>query len=273
MQVDYQPFIDRMINRYEGGYGWNKNDPGGPTKYGITCYDLAQHRGQPMTSMADWAEAVKNMPLSEAEDIYRTKYAKAIVFDALPAGVDCCMMDYAVNSGTARPVRVACAMFKMPSHNVVTPDLLDAIKKCDPIWFINSMCEERLHFMHQIRGGSAWDEFGRGWQSRVDNLDAYCIGLVQKVSSPVQAPDLSATSKAKAVHPPAPASRTVTATVTAGGGAAAAAHTFGIQPWEIMAGLMGIVAVGIAVHEWRQNKVVAANAKVVLPPGVIPKAV
>jgi lysozyme family protein len=273
VQVDYQPFIDRMINRYEGGYVWNKNDPGGPTKYGVTCYDLAQHRGQSMTSMADWAAAVKAMPLSEAEDIYRAKYAKAIVFDALPAGIDCCMMDYGVNSGTSRPVRVASALFKMPVHHVVTPDLLDAIKKCDPIWFINSMCEERLHFMHQIRGGSAWTEFGAGWQSRVDNLDAYCVGLAQKVSAPVQAPDLSKVPTAKAIHPPAPASGTVTATVTASGGVAAAAHTVGIQPWEITLAVMAVVAAGVAVHEWRQNKVVAANAEVVLPPGVIAKAV
>lgn len=271
MQVDYQPFIDRMIGRYEGGYGWNRKDPGGPTKYGVTCYDLAEHRGQPMTSMADWAEAVKNMPLSEAEDIYRTKYAKAIVFDALPVGVDCCMMDYAVNSGRARPVRVACALLSLPSHNVVTPDLLAAIKKVDPKWFINSMCQERLHFMHQIRGGDAWVEFGRGWQRRVDDLDVYCIALTNKATLP---PEVAVPmAKAKAINPPAPAGKTVTATVTASGAVAAGAHTLGIQPWEITLGLMGIVAAGIAIHEWRQNKVVAANAKVVLPPGIAPKAV
>ena len=51
-QLTYLPFTARMINRYEGGYGWNRADPGGPTKYGITCYDLAEHRGLKMDSMA-----------------------------------------------------------------------------------------------------------------------------------------------------------------------------------------------------------------------------
>jgi lysozyme family protein len=272
MQVDYQPFIDRMINRYEGGYGWNRKDPGGPTKFGVTCYDLAEHRGEHMTSMEDWAPKVKAMPLAEAEDIYRTKYAKAIVFDALPVGVDCCMMDYAVNSGTARPVRVACALLHLPSHNVVTPDLLDAIKKADPKWFVDSMCAERLHFMHQIRGGSAWDEFGAGWQKRVDDLDQYSIALINKAPATV-GPDLSQVPTPKAVHPEPSATGTVTATVTTGGAAGAAAHTLGIQPWEILAGIGVVLVAGFAYHRWQQAKVDAANAKVVLPPGIVPKAV
>lgn len=272
MQADYKPFIDRMIQRYEGGYGWNKKDPGGPTKYGITCYDLAEHRGQPMTSMADWADAVKNMSLSEAEYIYRTKYAAAISFDALPAGVDCCMMDYAVNSGTARAARVAAALLALPSAGRVGPTLLSAIQRADPKWFVNSMCEERLQFMHSIRGGSAWAEFGGGWQKRVDDLDQYCIALINKSPVPA-APDVSKVPTPKAIHPPAPAGRTVTATVTTGAATTAAAHTLGIQPWEIVLGVMGVIAVGFAIHEYRQRQADAANAKVVLPPGIAPKAV
>ena len=38
----YSAFVGGiMIPKYEGGYGWDKADPGGPTKYGITCFDLA----------------------------------------------------------------------------------------------------------------------------------------------------------------------------------------------------------------------------------------
>ena len=59
MQSTYKAFIDRVIDKYEGGYGWDKDDKGGPTKYGITCYDLAEHMGQKMTSMAQWAPIVK----------------------------------------------------------------------------------------------------------------------------------------------------------------------------------------------------------------------
>src|SRR5674476_1487153 len=173
MQTDYTPFIDRLIDRYEGGYGWNRKDPGGPTKYGITCYDLAAHRGQKMISMATWAPIVQAMPRSEAEDIYQIKYAAGVAFDDLPAGVDVVMLDYAVNSGVARPIRVARALLNQGAGDRLTPALVDAIKQADPKKFIDDMCAERLHFMHAIRGGSAWTEFGRGWGARVADLKAY----------------------------------------------------------------------------------------------------
>jgi hypothetical protein len=89
MQADYKAFVDRTIGRYEGGYGWDRADPAGPTKYRITCYDLAAHRGEKMTSMATWAPVVQAMPFAEAEDIYRSQYAVACRFDDLGAGKGC----------------------------------------------------------------------------------------------------------------------------------------------------------------------------------------
>ena len=65
------------------------SDPGGPTNFGITCYDLAEERHQTMTSMVAWAPVVRAMPLSEGEIIYATKYATACRFNALNAGSDC----------------------------------------------------------------------------------------------------------------------------------------------------------------------------------------
>ena len=52
MQANYKTFITRVISRYEGDYCWDAGDSGGPTKFGITCYDLAEHMGRKMTSMA-----------------------------------------------------------------------------------------------------------------------------------------------------------------------------------------------------------------------------
>ena len=62
-----------------------------------------------MTSMATWAPIVRAMPLSEAEDIYETKYAKFCHFDELEPGKDCVIFDYEVNSGPGRIVKVLVA--------------------------------------------------------------------------------------------------------------------------------------------------------------------
>ena len=259
MQVDYQPFIDRVIHRYEGGFGWNHKDPGGPTNFGITCYDLAEHRGQKMTSMAAWEAPVRDMSLAEAEAIYKTKYATAIRFDALPAGPDCVMLDYGINSGSGRPIDVARVLCKCTGNTGrMDSDLLDAIRKVDPKWFVDQMCAERLRFMHAIRGGSAWVEFGHGWQARVDDLRAYGEHLVaggtHETAPP--APDLSKVVTPKAQHVPNTASGK-----TAGGAIVigAAAHAAGLPLWGVATACAGVLAAGVAYELWQEHRALAAN--------------
>lgn len=183
MIVDYKAFIDRLIQNYEGGYGWDSADPGGPTKYGITCYDLAAHRGQRMTSKLTWAPIVKAMTLSEAEDIYRTKYAAAVDFDDLPAGVDCCWLDYAVNSGVGRPIRVAQAFLGVGVDGVLGPKTLAAVNAYGAQRFVTKMCDERMRF---LRGLRIWRTFSKGWTARVNDLRWYCNRLIN--AQPIVAP-------------------------------------------------------------------------------------
>jgi lysozyme family protein len=268
VQQNYEPFVDRLIQRYEGGYGWNKKDKGGPTKYGITCYDLAEHRGQKMDSMARWAPLVKAMTLDEAEEIYKTKYAAKIAFDALPSGIDCCMMDYAVNSGYARSVRVGGALLGITPTTTVGTDFLQAVEKVDPEKFVKAMCAERLHFMHGIRGGSDWEEFGIGWQRRVDDLETYCEALA-KSQAPHIAPDMTFVPTPKAKHPE-PDPNVSTNTIGAAAIAATTTAAAGVPWYAIVGALAIIVAVGVVSYLARKKAAATANETVALPPGVTP---
>ncbi len=268
----YKPFVDRMIGRYEGGYGWDKSDPGGPTKYGITCFDLAEHMGQKMTSMATWAPIVRAMTLETAEQIYATKYAASIRYNDLPAGPDVVMMDYGVNSGIGRPIRVARAILGVPGGAKMDQALLDAIKKANPTKFVNDMLAERLHFMHAIRGGSAWATFGGGWGSRVADLKAYALHLIAApgtVAEPV-APDLTKVTMPKAQHgDPAIVKKTVTKTV-ASATASTTSHFAGV-PVELIAVIAGFIVVGgFAYVMYQKQKAANDNATVILPPVVTP---
>ena len=264
MKETYAAFTDRMIKRYEGGYGWNGADPGGPTKYGITCYDLAEHRSQKMDSMARWAPIVQAMQLSEAEDIYATKYAAGLHYNDIAAGPDACMMDYGVNSGNSRPILVARAITGTKGTGM-DQALVNAINKYDAKGFVQLMCGERLRFMHAIRGGASWQQFGKGWGARVADLNAYCLHLASG-GIPAQAPpapDLSRVPTPKATHAPT-VSSTASRASTGGGAviAGGAAHHAGFSPVIIGGIVVAVIAAGI-VYEIIENKaVVAANAKV-----------
>jgi lysozyme family protein len=266
-QTTYAPFVERMISKYEGGYGWNKKDPGGPTKYGITCYDLAEHMGQKMDSMERWAPIVRAMTLETADAIYKAKYASGVRYDDLPAGVDACMLDYGVNSGCSRAVLSARAIMKLPGRGTMDQPLLDAIKKVDPRIFIHAMCAERLHFMQAIRGGSAWAEFGGGWGRRVADLQAYCDHLVVGGAAPV-APELTHIIMPKALHVGGTA---VAPTVGGVVGGAAATHVAGAN-WHIVAGVMvGVAVIGVMYEVWQSVKADRANEIVYLPPMLLPE--
>lgn len=269
----YKPFVDRMIGKYEGGYGWNAKDTGGPTKYGITCYDLAEHMGQKMSSMTTWAPIVKAMTLDTAEQIYQTKYANAIRYNDLPAGVDVEMMDYGVNSGVTRPIRVVRAILGIPGNPVMDQKLLDAIKKADPTKLVNAISTERLSFMHAIRSGSAWVEFGGGWGARVADLKAYALHLIAPpgaVAEPT-APDLTKVSTPKAAHgDPTIVNKTVKGTVATAGTSGVGSHLSGL-PLELVGVIIGFCVVGgIAYVMYKKQAAENANATVVLPPATLP---
>lgn len=274
MQANYTAFIDRVINRYEGGYGWDQGDPGGPTKYGITCFDLAEHRAQKMTSMAAWAPLVKAMPLQEAEDIYATKYASGLYFNLLRSGPDCCILDYGINSGVARPLRVARTLLNFTGPT--NPPLIAAINaahEADPKWFVDAMCQERLSFMHAIRGGSAWAEFGKGWGTRVADVDTYSDNLAS--GAPLPTPPAAPTvPHPKVTHgDPNATSSTITKTVATGAGSGAAAATAGPPHWLVPAVVTGVIVVGIGIAIYESRKHAAANAAVIIPPTVPPMPV
>lgn len=260
----YLAFTARMIGKYEGGYGWNKKDAGGPTKYGITCYDLAEHLGQKMDSMDRWAPIVRAMTLATAEDIYKTKYAAAIRYDDLPIGIDVEMMDYGVNSGTSRSIRVASVLCGLPVRTKMDQTLLDAIKKMDVAKFIRLMSAERMKF---LRGLSNWDEFGGGWTARVNDLTAYANHLIAApgaIAEPI-APDLTQTSVPKGMH----ANIGIVSNTVKGAGSAAVASGvtshLSALPIELTAIIVGFVVVAGFAYVMYQNRAVdTANATVVL---------
>lgn len=265
MQANYEPFIDRMIQKYEGGYGWDAGDSGGPTKYGITCYDLAEHDGKKMNSMSSWAPLVKAMPLATAEEIYKTKYATACKFDQLNSGKDAVLLDYGVNSGPSRAIKVAQALVSQPQTGKFDNGLIDAVNKADPHWFIDSVCDERLRFMHNIRGGEMWDTFGRGWSSRVADLRNYCQDLNDHAPTK-DAVDLSKVTTPKANNQnPNVAKNTGggVGTVIAGGGSVGVLS--GI-PWPLVIGAVVVVVIaGVVYVTWRKRQADAADAIIHLP--------
>ena len=149
-------FCIKEVLKSEGGYTNDPHDAGGPTNFGITIADVRMYVKEDAT-----ADDVKRLTLDQAKAIYKSKYWRAVNGDQLPSGVDYTVFDYGVNSGVSRANKVL-AQFK-----TIT----------EPVKLINAINDERLHFLHNIRNGSDWIHFGKGWGDRVARVRRDSIAL------------------------------------------------------------------------------------------------
>jgi lysozyme family protein len=158
-----------FVLRHEGGYADNPRDPGGATNLGITRATLARWRGRAVAK----AE-VRALSRAEAGRIYRALYWNAISADALPAGLDLALFDFAVNSGPVRAVCMLQRLLGVATDSVIGPKTLAAIARSDLPALIRALCARRTGFLQRL---PVFSLFGRGWQRRLDELQVRALRL------------------------------------------------------------------------------------------------
>lgn len=143
----------------EGGYTNHPADPGGPTNWGITIHDVRRFMKADAT-----ADDVKALTKVQAIAVYKRKYWDLVQGDRLPAGVDYCVFDYAVNSGPSRAVKVLQRIVGVEADGLMGERTLAATLAKDPVMVINAIMDERLMFLRHLK---TWSVFGVGWGRRV----------------------------------------------------------------------------------------------------------
>lgn len=153
------------VLKSEGGFVDNARDPGGATDEGVTQHQYDVWRvahGQPTRS-------VQFIDPNEVEAIYAAWYWTPIHGDQLPAGVDYCVFDGAVNSGPHTAVEWLQQALGVTVDGQVGPETLAAAKAADPKQLISDICEERLDFDRSLK---TWPYFSRGWSARISEVES-----------------------------------------------------------------------------------------------------
>jgi lysozyme family protein len=158
----FEPALTCVLKQ-EGGFSDHPADPGGATMMGITQATLAEWRGHAVTK-AD----VRALSRTEVSQIYRKRYWDAIAGDALPAGLDLAVFDFAVNSGASRAVRSLQRVLGVAADGRIGPETLRAMATCDPTAMITRLSALRLAFLEAL---STFPIFGRGWSRRVREIE------------------------------------------------------------------------------------------------------
>jgi lysozyme family protein len=183
-----------IVLSHEGGFSDHRSDPGGATNLGITRATLAAFRKAPVTR-----DDVKRLGREEAARIYRALYWDRIDGDALPAGVDLMVFDYAVNSGPERAVRTLQTLAGAPADGRIGPATRAAVAAADPAALISGIASRRTSFLRRL---PTFGVFGRGWTRRVERVTAAALAM--------RAPARRTAPAASAVASPAPRASSAT---------------------------------------------------------------
>lgn len=147
---------------HEGGYADHPKDPGGRTNLGVTQRVWEEWTGHPVDE-----KAMRQLSPEDVKPLYKRKYWDAVCGDELPAGLDYCLFDAAVNSGPGRAVKWLQQALNVTQDGSLGPKTLAAVRAANPQKLLLEFSSIRLAF---LQGLPTWGTFGRGWGRRLSEV-------------------------------------------------------------------------------------------------------
>lgn len=153
----------KLILHHEGGYVNHPKDPGGETNMGVTKRVYEKWCVENDLQQKD----MKDLEFNDVAPIYKENYWDRVKADQLPAGLDLCVFDWAVNSGTGRAAKKLQGMIGTTVDGGIGPNTLKALNAYVQIEGLESTIatytDIRQNFYESL---STFDTFGKGWTRR-----------------------------------------------------------------------------------------------------------
>ena len=150
-----------IILHHEGGYVNHPKDPGGETNLGVTKRVYEEWGG---------TKDMKDLTVEDVAPIYKKNYWDRVKGDHLPAGLDLCIFDFAVNAGPGRAAKMIQKMIGVTVDGGIDPMTLQALGLYEEE--VGGVAEVILEYQKQRQAYyeslKNFDTFGRGWTRRVD---------------------------------------------------------------------------------------------------------
>ena len=160
------------VLKHEGGYVNHPDDPGGRTNMGITQAVYEKYLGRKVTE-----QEMKDMKTGDVRIIYKENYWDKVKGDDLPAGIDFCVFDWAVNSGVCRASKALQKVVGAVADGVIGPNTLKEVNSADAQVVIEQLTDAREEFYKKL---STFDTFGKGWLSRNEKTAVFSLEMNQK---------------------------------------------------------------------------------------------
>jgi len=158
MKENFESCLEKIL-KHEGGFVNHPEDPGGMTNMGITKKVYEKFLGKEVSE-----QEMRDIPKEHVAEIYRKNYWDRVKADDLPSGLDLCVFDWAVNSGTKRAVCALQESIGAEVDGVMGPMTLGKVKVYDNLELLKVMKEKRENFYRSLT--HLFKTFGTGWLRR-----------------------------------------------------------------------------------------------------------
>lgn len=148
----------------EGGYVNNPKDPGGMTNLGCTKATWEEYVGHTVSE-----KDMRNLTPADVAPLYKRKYWDKVAGDDLPAGLDYCVFDAAINSGPGRAAKWLQEVAGVKADGSIGPATLAAVEAFSPLEIIAQYNDKRLQFLESL---PTFATFGKGWSNRVSSVQS-----------------------------------------------------------------------------------------------------
>lgn len=160
----------KAILHHEGSFSDHPQDPGGMTNLGVTKRVWEEWVGHEVDE-----KTMRGLTPEIVGPMYKAKYWDKIRGDDLPAGVDYCVFDAAVNSGPGRAVKWLQGCVGVDQDGGIGPKTLAAVAAFDPKELVEDYAKRRLSFLMDLK---TWPTFGKGWGRRVAEVQTSASSML-----------------------------------------------------------------------------------------------
>ena len=195
MQQNFEMFFSNVLRDEGNVYEDVAGDNGGPTKCGITIYDMARwcniylppkiSQARKHKNFRGLVDKVRALDERTAATIYKTYYWDALRADDLPWGLDYAVVDFGVNAGTGKAVEKLGALVGVPGTKM-TDAMISAIKRYPSLddlivhyqearksFYLYISDPDKPEYVHNLK-------FRNGWLSREARVRKIALDLSRK---------------------------------------------------------------------------------------------
>lgn len=159
--MTFEEALEHVL-KHEGGFVNHKLDKGGITNLGVTIAVWEEWIGRESSE-----DEMRNLKPEDVAPLYKKMYWDRVKGDDLPSGVNYCVFDASVNSGTGRAAKWLQEAVGAVPDGAIGAKTLAKVAAHDADSLVNAYCDVRLNFLKSLK---TFDTFGKGWSRRVEGV-------------------------------------------------------------------------------------------------------